>query len=460
MRALFDPVFDAAGLARFFSDAALLAAMLAFERELAEAEATLGLIPPEAVPAIREACRPELFDPEDIGRAAREGANPAIPLVSALRARVRGRDPAAARFVHFGATSQDVIDTALVLCARDALDAILGELDGLVAALAERAAEHRETVRAARTLLQQALPTTLGYELALVLDGLLRLREELRRARAEAFAVQLGGAAGTFSLLGHKGPEVARLLARRLDLAAPDVPWHTVRDRLQRLCALLVEAAGIAAKWLSDVALSAQSEVGELAEPAATGRGGSSTLPHKRNPVACVRARAAFSRLPGLLATLHASSLQEFERAAGAWHAEWHALADLFVLAGAVLAEARTVAGGLVVDRERMRENLERGHGLVYAEALRAALEPALGARAPRLVEELSREAARRGVHLRELARAHPEVRGALPPATLERVFDPLAQLRAALALTDTVVARARRTLGTNAAGEKRNGRA
>jgi len=457
MRTLFDPIFDAAGISRFFTDAALLSAMLAFERALAEAEVEVGLVPARALDAIRAASDPALYDPGEIGRNARDGANPAIPLVAALRARVHGRDPEAACFVHFGATSQDVIDTALTLCAREALDALLVELDGLVAALAERAAEHRTTVRVARTLLQQALPTTLGYELSLVVDGLLRCRRRLLAARHEDLVVQFGGAAGTFSLLGEAGPQVARALARRLGLAAPEVPWHTVRDRRQHLAALLAETAGIAAKWLTDVALSAQSEMAELAEPAATGRGGSSTLPHKRNPVACVRARAAFSRLAGPLATLHGVALHEFERAAGAWHAEWHASAEVFVLTGAVLAEARTVARGLVVDRKRMRENLERGNGLVYAEALRAALEPALGARAPQLVEELAREAAARGAHLRDLARLHSEVCSALPPATLERVFDPLAQLAAALTLTDAVVARARRELAAASPGEEKD---
>ncbi len=463
MRALFDPIFDAAGISRFFTDAALLSAMLAFERGLAEAGVELGLVPERALPAIRAACDPDLYDPRVIGREARDGANPAIPLVAAVRARVRARDPDAARFVHLGATSQDVIDTALTLRARDALEALLAELDGLVAALAERAAEHRTTVRAARTLLQQALPTTLGYELALVVDGLLRCRRRLLAAREEDLAVQLGGAAGTFSLLGEAGPRVARALARRLGLPAPEVPWHTVRDRWQHLAALLVETAGIAAKWLTDVALSAKSEVAELAEPREGGHGGSSTMPHKRNPVACVRARAAFLRLSGPLATLHAAALQEFERAAGAWHAEWHALAEVFVLAGAVLAEARTVAAGLVVDAARMRANLEAAHGLVCAEALRAALEPALGARAAELARELAREAAARRVHLRDLARAHPEVRTALPPATLERVFDPLAQLAAALHLIDAVVARARREVAAAARGpeqEEGDGRA
>ncbi len=435
MRALTDPVFDAAGVGAHLSDEALLAAMLAFLRALAEAEEAAGLVPAGTAAAVATACDPARFDAAALGRSAADGGNPAIPLVAALRREVARIRPEAAPWVHFGATSQDVWDSARMVCTARAVEAVEAELDGLLHALAHLLARHGTTVRVARTLLRHALPTTLALELATVADGLLRVRRRLAAARREDLAVQLGGAAGTRALLGARAGEVVAEVARRLGLAAAALPWHVVRDRVQHLAALLTEAAGIAAKWLGDVALAMQDEVGELAEPARPGKGASSALPHKLNPVDAARARAAFLEMPGLLATLHLAALQEGARGLGAWHAEWRPLARLCVLAGGILRLARTTAEGLEVDAERMRANLEAGGGLVFAEALRAALLPALGAGAGTLVEELCRRSAAEGRPLAELARAEPAVTAVLDEHALAGVFDPGARFEAAAAM-------------------------
>ena len=441
MRALTDPLFDGLGIGAHLDDAALVAAMLAFERALAEAEEEAGLIPAGTAAAIAAACRPEAFDPEALGQAARDGGNPAIPLVAALRREVARTHPEAAAWVHHGATSQDVWDSALNLCARRALAAILDELQRLLAAFARLIRRHRETLRPARTLLRHALPTSLALELALVADGLLRVRQRLTQATREDLALQLGGAAGTRALLGARAEAVVAGVAHRLGLA-PALPWHTVRDRRQHLASLLVELAALAAKWLRDVALAGQDELGELQEPAASGRGHSSALPHKRNPIAATRALAAFHQLPGLLATLHAAALQEFARGLGGWHAEWQPLTHILTLTGSILHEARTVADGLVADAGRMVANLELGQGRIFAEALQAALLPALGAEARPRVEALCQRSAAEGVSLLELALADGAIRKALGREELLRVFDPKAQLVAASAMVDAVLAR------------------
>ena len=329
------------------SEQAWLEAMLDAERALANAESLAGAIPAAAAAAIAEQCRAELYDWSELAEQGRAVGNPAEPLVRALRAAVGGE---AAGYVHFGATSQDIVDTAAMLVARRALELVLGQLDGAVDAAAELARRHRSTPAAARTLLQQAVPTTFGLRAAGWLVALLEARRGLRGIE---LAAQLGGAAGTLAPLGDDAAEVLSLYAAELDLAEPALPWHANRVRVAQLGGALDVAAGVAAKIGLDVILLSQTELGEVAE--ADG-GSSSTMPQKRNPVGSTLARAC-----ALLVHGHASVLtgaHELERAAGAWHAEWDALTGALAYAGGATAAIRGVLEGLEVDEERLRANM------------------------------------------------------------------------------------------------------
>ena len=326
--------------------------MLDVERALAAAGERAGVVPGDAAAAIAKACRADLYDLEAIGEAGRSPGNPAEPLVRALRDAV---GPESARFVHLGATSQDIVDTAAMLVSRRALDFLvetLAEVAGRCAALAER---YRSTPVAARTLLQQAVPTTFGLKAAGWLVGVVEARAALARVRDERLAVQLGGAGGTLASLGDAGTDVLRELAEELRLPEPAAPWHTNRVRIAELGAALAITAGAVAKIAVDVGLMSQTEVGEVAEADA---GASSTMPQKRNPVgsalavACARLAAAHAQV--LIEALP----QEHERALGRWHAEWPALTGALAYGGGAAASADRALDGLTVDTERMNANL------------------------------------------------------------------------------------------------------
>ena len=362
--------------------------MLDFEAALARAQARLGVIPAAAAPAIAARAEAELFDVAAIGRAAARAGNPAIPLVRRLTALVAEHDEPAARFVHWGATSQDAMDTGLVLQLRAFLGPLEADLGRLAAGLARLAEEHRDTAMVGRTWLQQALPTTFGLKAAGWLDAVGRHRQRLAELRPRLLVVQLGGAAGTLASLGGRGLEVADALAGELGLAAPALPWHGARDRVAELAAWLGLLVGTLGKVARDWSLMTQTEVGEVLEPAGEGRGGSSTMPHKRNPVAAAAVLAAAVRAPGLVATMLSAMVQEHERGLGGWHAEWETLPELAVLAAGALRQAAETVEGLEVDRGRMRANLGLTRGLIMAEAVQMALggeaRPAAGARAGR----------------------------------------------------------------------------
>ena len=344
----FAGIFVPAALREAVSDEAWLAAMLDAERALANAESLAGVIPAQAAAAIAERCEPDGYDLAAIEERGRAVGNPAEPLVRALRERVGGD---AGRYVHLGATSQDVVDTAAMLVARQAVELVAAELDGVAAACARLAEEHRATPLAARTLLQQAVPTTFGAKAAGWLVAVVEARDGLRALRYRA---QLGGAAGTLAPLSNRGAEVLAAFAAELELAEPVVPWHAQRGPIAAIGAALDVAAAACAKPALDVILLAQTEIGEVAE--AEG-GGSSTLPHKRNPAKAVLARAC-ARLVHANAGVLASGEHEHERAAGAWQAEWTALSEALAQAGGAAAAARECLEGLEVRPERMRANM------------------------------------------------------------------------------------------------------
>jgi 3-carboxy-cis,cis-muconate cycloisomerase len=384
---VFDRIFVPAPFRDALSDEAWLQAMLDFERALAGAEASAGQIPAGAARTIAEACRVDRFDTAAIGDAGRSAGNPVEPLVSALRNVVDGE---AADYVHWGATSQDVLDTAAMLISRRVLKLILETLDTLATECARLADAHRSTPMAGRTLLQHAVPTTFGLKAAGWLVGVLEARRALARVREERLAVQLGGAAGTLSVLGEAGPEVVRLLAEELALKEPVAPWHTNRVRIAELGSALAVASGAVAKIALDVGLMSQTEVGEVAE---AGTGASSTMPQKRNPVGSALAIACAREVHAQASILTAALPQEHERALGAWHAEWPALSAALAYAGGAADASRRALDGLQVDVDRMRANLELAGGLVMAERASFLLAERLGRRD---AQEVVKEAAER----------------------------------------------------------------
>ena len=348
---LFEPLFVPDPVREAVSGRAWLAAMLDAERALAAAEARAGVISNEAAEAIAAACDADRFDPEQVGLLGRAVGNPAAPLVCLLREAVGG---GAADAVHLGATSQDIVDTAAALVARRALEPIAADLDAVARACARLAEAHRDTVLAGRTLLQQAVPITFGLKSAGWLVGVLEARRALVDQRGR-LAVQLGGAAGTLAPLGERGPEVLRLFAEELGLAEPVLPWHAVRIRVAELGAALAIVAAACAKIALDVALLAQTEVAEVAT---ADDGGSSTMPHKRNPVSAVLALACAREAAAHASVLTAAVVGEHERAAGAWHAEWRALSGALAAAGGAAGWTHSMVEGLRVDPERMRTNI------------------------------------------------------------------------------------------------------
>jgi 3-carboxy-cis,cis-muconate cycloisomerase len=372
---VFDAIFVPQRLLDELGDRAWLQAMLDTEKALAEAEAGAGVIPVEAAEAIAAACRADLFDPDRIALEGRGVGNPAEPLVRALRAAVGGD---AAGFVHYGATSQDIVDTAAMLISRRALELVLADVAAVTAACARLADAHRATPMVARTLLQQALPTTFGLKAATWLAGVLEAQKLVVHARA-SLALQLGGAAGTLAALGACGPEVVTRVAGNLGLAEPALPWHTSRVRVTALGSALATLAGALGKIALDVVLLAQTEVGEVSEPAGEGRGGSSTMAHKRNPVGSTLTLACARRAQAHAGLLTGALVQEHERASGAWQAEWDAIAGVLAAAGGAAANMAEVLGGLQVDSRRMRLNLAATRGLIMSERLVFALAGRLG---------------------------------------------------------------------------------
>jgi 3-carboxy-cis,cis-muconate cycloisomerase len=430
---LFRPIFVPEKFAEAVSGMAWLRAMLDAEGALAMAQARAGLIPRQAAETIVSCCEVDRFDPEEIGHEGRAKGNPVPPLVRALTRAVSEVSGDAAGHVHKGATSQDIMDTAAMLVSRDALGLILTEVHGISAACASLADTYRDTMMPGRTLLQQALPTTFGKKAAGWLVSVLEAEGRLSVVRESGLAVQLGGAAGTLASLGPRGTRVLGEFARELDLAEPTVPWHTDRARISAIGSALSLVAGVLAKISRDVILMAQTEVGEVAEPAGEGRGGSSTLPHKRNPILSVTAAANARRVLDLSHTLQAAMVGEHERAAGAWHSEWEALSDALALTGGAAAAVREVTGGLEVRPEKMLENLNATGGLLLAENVTTVAAEHLGRmEAHDLVEAASHRTLEGGKTLREELLSEPRLCEVISEEEMNSALDPQGYLGSA----------------------------
>lgn len=412
-------------LAEIFSDDSIVKAMLKFEVALARAEARVGIIPQSAADTIAAVADASTFDTADLARATLRAGTPGIPLVKALTERVRAQDPAAA-CVHWGATSQDVVDSAFILLLKKVQPIFDSDLGKLERALEGLSARHQNTVMLGRTLMQAATPVTFGLKAAGWLAAIRRSRARLDSGFADALVVQFGGAAGTLAALREQGLSVAAGLAGELGLTCPDAPWHTHRDRLATLlcaCGVLTATLG---KIARDISLLMQNEVGEAAEPGGHGRGGSSTMPHKRNPMGCSITLAAAQRVPGLVGSFLSAMVQEHERGVGGWQAEWPIVSAIVQSTGLAIASMAEVAEGLTVDETRMRANIHATRGVIFAERAMIMLGKNLGRDvAHRLLEEATRQSVQQGRRLSEVLAEMPEITGHIEAKALSELETP-----------------------------------
>ncbi len=442
---LLDALFFSPRVEPSFSDLATIQAMLDFESALARAEAKAGILSAQTAAVISDHCRAELVDLSALAAAAPTSGNLAIPLIKQLTQLVANQNPDAARFVHWGATSQDIIDTGLILQLRAAAAELLVDLDSLCDSFATLADAHRRTPVAARTWLQQALPTSFGFIVAGWLDAILRHRSRLLLLNEHAFVLQFGGAVGTLAALGSNGLAVSKHLADELSLPLPSASWHSHRDRILEIAATFGGLSTTLNKIANDLSLHMQTEVGELSEPHAFGRGGSSTMPHKQNPVSCAAILAASNRVPGLVSTILAAPPHQHQRGIGSWHSEWQTLPEIVRFSAGALHHLAALAPKLQVDSQRMRENLEMSHGLIYAEAISMALAEKLGrAAAHEKVEAACQFAAQSKRHLREVLASQSDLATHFSAAGLDRLFDPLSYLGSSSALIDIILQSAR----------------
>jgi len=438
---LLDPLFTTGKMREIFSDTNRLQRMLDFEAALARALAGAEVAPHSSVASIEAQCKSNLYSRDAIAGAAALAGNLAIPLVKELAALVAKSDEKAAGFVHFGATSQDVIDTGLVLQLREAFDDTEEDLARLSLVLRQLAAEHKETLLAGRTWMQQASPVTLGLKFAGWLDAIERHRERFTQTRRRVEVLQFGGAVGTLAGLGSAGPRVAEALARELKLTLPDIAWHAQRDRPVEVAATYGLLTGTLGKMARDISLMSQTEIDEVAEPAAPGRGGSSTLPHKRNPVGCSVVLAAAIRMPGLVSTMLSAMVQEHERGLGGWQAEWETLPEICMLTSGALSQMIQILEGLEIHQDAMARNLDATQGLLMAEAVAMALAKHMGKMpAHQVIERASHRALESRKLFREVLGNEQEISKYLSAREIDELLDPKNYTGSAQVMIDRVL--------------------
>ncbi len=437
---IFGALYGTDEIRQLFSDGAHLQLMLNVEAALARAESKLGLVPAPVADAISRAAKVENLRLDYIADSTRRVGYPVVALAKEL-GRIAGDE--AARYIHLGATTQDIMDTALVLQLRRAFAIVRRDLIALARVLADRAAQFRDVPIAGRTHLQHAVPTTFGLKCAVWAAPLVAHLERLDQAAPRILVVQFGGAAGTLAALGTAGPAVVEALARELALGVPDLPWHVQRDRFAETATLLGLICGSLSKFALDISLMMQTEVGEVSEPHEEGRGGSSTMPQKRNPIASEYILSATRAVHALVPLMLGSMIADHERATGPWQSESLALPQSVALTAGALAHARSIAEGMTIDTARMRRNLELTGGLIMAEAIATALAVPLGrAAAEAAVARACSLSIAAGLPLATVLRNDPEMRPHLTDAAIDRVTNPLSYLGAAGAFVDRVVAR------------------
>ncbi|MBE9603485.1 3-carboxy-cis,cis-muconate cycloisomerase [Acetobacteraceae bacterium H6797] len=438
--AVFGALYGTDAMRAAVGERAILQKMLDIEAALARAQARLGIVPQEAAKAISDAARFEILDLPALAAATR---NTGYPVVGVVKQLTMAAGAEAGRWTHWGATTQDIVDTATVLVLRDALDIIGADLDRLCEVLAKQAEKYRGTVMAGRTHLQHALPVTFGYKVAVWLSPLITMRERLKELRPRALRLQFGGAAGTLASLGDRGLEVVEELAKELSLGEADIPWHVSRDGVTEAVAWAGLLCGALSKIATDVMLLMQTEVAEVHEPHAPGRGGSSTMPQKRNPIACeyvlAQARGVHALVPQMLSAM----AHDQERGTGPWQAEPLALPQAMLLTHGALAQALTIAEGMTVDAARMKRNLDSTGGLIVAEAVMMGLAPVLGREtAHHVVHHACDVALAKGIPLAEALAAEGEVSSRLDGAAIAKLTDPAGYLGVSDAFVSRVLAR------------------
>jgi len=440
---LIDSLATTPALAELFSDESVLRAMLDFEAALARAEARSGVIPPDAADAIAASAKPGNFDVAALADATFRAGTPAIPLVKALTEQVRKNEAEAARFVHWGATSQDVADTAMSLLLKRAEPILSGDLLRLEKALVALTERHKDSVMIGRTLLQPAPPVTFGLKAAGWFGAVRRGRRRLQNGFRAAAVLQFGGASGTLASLGDRGIAVTQAVSMELGFGTPAAaPWHTQRDQLATLICACGVLTGSLGKMARDISLLMQHEVGEASEPGGEGRGGSSTMPNKRNPIACSLTLAATHRVPGLVASFLSAMVQEHERGVGGWQAEWPVVSTVVQSTGVAIASMAEVAEGLSVDTERMRVNIENTNGVIFAERAMMLLGAKLGRDvAHKILETAARKSANEGRNLAAVLAEMPEVSVHLRSIELEQLETPAQYLGSAEAFREALIA-------------------
>jgi 3-carboxy-cis,cis-muconate cycloisomerase len=434
-------LFSTEEMRAIFSDHRRIQVMLDFEAALARALARVGIIPQRMAAAIESKCDAKLFPMEALAQEAALAGNLAIPMVKQLTALVTKADEEAGGFVHWGATSQDAIDTGTVLQLRDALDLTEQALAKLCDAVARICETHKSTLLAGRTWLQQGPPVTFGLKAAGWLAAIERHRDRSREIRKRVLVLQFGGAVGTLAALGDRGPAVAEALAEELKLALPNLPWHAHRDRFAEVATTLGLLVGSLGKIARDISLMTQTEVGEAAEPSARGRGGSSTMPQKRNPVGSAVVLAAAVRVPALVSVMLTSMVQEHERGLGGWHAEWETLPEICTLTAGALAHLTQVLGGLEINPSKMSRNLEITHGLILAEAVAVALGEKIGRMpAHKIMEKASRRAMDNSQPFQDVLMEDAEVRKHFSGEDIKRLLEPKNYTGSAEAMVEQVL--------------------
>ncbi|WP_218666984.1 3-carboxy-cis,cis-muconate cycloisomerase [Acinetobacter baumannii] len=428
MSQLYASLFYQKDVTDIFSDSSLVTYMIQVEVALAQAQAQVGVIPQNAANTIAQVAEHALdkFDFSALAVATGLAGNIAIPFVKQLTAIVKDIDEDASRYVHWGATSQDILDTACILQCRDALNIIEAQLQQCYSTALEQAKQYRHQVMIGRTWLQQALPITLGHKLARWASVFKRDLDRIQAMKSRVLTAQLGGAVGSLASLQDQGSLVVSAFAKQLNLTVPTSTWHGERDRIVEIASVLGMIVGNTGKMARDWSLMMQTEIAELFEPTAKGRGGSSTMPHKRNPVAAASVLAAANRVPALMSSIYQSMVQEHERSLGAWHAEWLAVPEIFQLCAGALSRTGEVLQGFEVNAKHMQQNLECTSGLIMAEAVMMALAPKIGRlNAHHLVEAACKTAVAQNQHLFDVVSQLDEVKGQFSQEEIRNIFKP-----------------------------------
>jgi 3-carboxy-cis,cis-muconate cycloisomerase len=438
--AIFRDIFSTPQMREVFSDEARTGYYLELEAALARAQARLGIIPQEAAREIERQCRIENID---LARLKQQTERIGYPILGVVQQIVGLCADGLGEWCHWGATTQDITDTAAIMQIRAALDLVEQDMEAIATALADLARRYRDTPMAGRSNLQQAVPLTFGFKMAALLAAMQRHRERLAQLRPRVLVGEFGGAVGTLASLGDSGLEVQAALMQELRLGQPEIAWHTVRDRIGEVACFLGLVTGTLGKISMDVKLLMQTEVAEVYEPFHEARGSSSTMPQKRNPISCLYIHSTVALVRQHVAALLEAAVADHERSTGPWEIEWIALPEIFLLAAGALSQTRLLVEGLEVDAERMRANLDLTHGMIVSEAVMMGLGPHLGRqRAHDLVYDICRKVAATGEPLRELLAQNAEISKHLSRAELAKMCDPAGYLGLAGAMVDNVLAR------------------